>query len=210
MSERYYRLELDDAAAASFTSLGKYYYGTLDEIAGFISAFENDPKLKDDYQPLISAFKTYVAGDHQVKHMVAYREVPFLTPVRLLHEEKGHLENFSWEHLNTWRWPYMMRCEKAECRHFWFKEEETFVRCVKAVFYGLAYEGLMDDWIKVGDMLWGYSHMIEFEPPRVYNRLAEIEKTFKTRDDALADIASFRSDYSPDFTEFCNDIFGDG
>ena len=32
----YYRLELDDAAAASFTSFGKYYFGTIVEIQGFI------------------------------------------------------------------------------------------------------------------------------------------------------------------------------
>ncbi len=52
--------------------------------------------------------------------------------------------------------------------------------------------------------------MIEYETPRVFNRLAEIETTFKTKDEALADWASFRNNYAPDFTEFCNDIFGDG
>ena len=33
----YYRLELDDYSAAAFASLGKYYYGTLDEIRDFVA-----------------------------------------------------------------------------------------------------------------------------------------------------------------------------
>ena len=210
MSEQFYRLELDDASAASFTSFGKYYYGTLDEIEAFIAAIDNDTRWREDYQPLVAAFKAYISGDHKVKHMVAYREVPFLTPVRLLHTEVGYLENYSWEHLNTWRWPYPMRCDKVECNHFWLKDGNNYVRCMKAVFYGLAYEGLMDDWTEVGGMLWGYLHMIEYEPPRVFNRLAETEKTFNSKDEALKDWTSFRSNYAPDFTEFCNDIFGDG
>lgn len=31
----YYRLELDDYSAAAFTSFGKYYYGTLEDLRCF-------------------------------------------------------------------------------------------------------------------------------------------------------------------------------
>lgn len=210
MFEVYFRLELDDASAAAFTSFGKYYYGTLSEIEEFIQAIDNDQRLREDYQSLISAFKAYIAGDHQVKHFVAYQEVPFLTPVRLEKTEKRCLENYSWEHLNTWHFPYPMRCDKVECEHYLFRDENRYVRCVKANFYGLSYEGFKGDWIGVGEMFWGYPHLIEHNPPRVYNRLAEIEKTFDSKDTALEDWSSLRSSYVPIFTEFCNDIFGDG
>ena len=38
----YYRLELDDYAAAAFTSFSKEYFGTLDDIRGLITALEQD------------------------------------------------------------------------------------------------------------------------------------------------------------------------
>ena len=33
----YYRLELDDYSAAAFTSFGKYYYGTLEDLRKLLS-----------------------------------------------------------------------------------------------------------------------------------------------------------------------------
>ena len=41
----YYRLELDDYAAAAFTSFSKDYYGTLDDILRLMDALENDEDL---------------------------------------------------------------------------------------------------------------------------------------------------------------------
>ena len=41
----YYRLELDDYAAAAFTSFSKDYYGTFDDILRLMDALENDEDL---------------------------------------------------------------------------------------------------------------------------------------------------------------------
>ena len=46
--------------------------------------------------------------------------------------------------------------------------------------------------------------------PLMWNRLAEPEKNFKTLAEAQADWEAFRAAPNPDFSEFCNDIFGDG
>ena len=97
----YYRLELDDYSAAAFTSFGKYYYGTLDEIRNFITQLSNDDAFRDRFSELISAFQAFEFGQHEVTHQVAYRETPLLVPAQLLHKEKITLDNYAWEHLNT-------------------------------------------------------------------------------------------------------------
>ncbi len=97
----YYRLELDDYSAAAFTSFEKYYYGTLDELRCFFDALSSNKNHKDPFSQLISAFRAFEAGERDSKHYVAYREVPLLVPVKLLHKEKITLPNHSWEHLNT-------------------------------------------------------------------------------------------------------------
>ena len=40
----YYRLELDDYSAAAFTSFGKYYYGTLEDLRCFFGELAHDGK----------------------------------------------------------------------------------------------------------------------------------------------------------------------
>ena len=46
----YYRLELDDYSAAAFTSFGKYYYGTLEDLCCFFGELAHDEKLKKQFK----------------------------------------------------------------------------------------------------------------------------------------------------------------
>ena len=55
----YYRLELDDYSAAAFTSFGKYYYGTLDEIRDFIDKLCSNEDFGDRFVELILAFYAF-------------------------------------------------------------------------------------------------------------------------------------------------------
>ena len=206
----YYRLELDDYSAAAFTSFGKYYYGTLDEIRDFIDKLCSNEDFGDRFVELISAFHAFEAGQHDVKHNVAYRDVPLLVPVRLLYKEKITLDNHAWEHLNTWRWPYNMRCEKVESEHLWFACGREYCRAAKAVFTNLQYAGTVGQWNDVGDMLWGFPGILTRDLSGFRNRLAEPEEYFKSRAEAQQDWEAFTFAPDPDYTEFCNDIFGDG
>ena len=47
-------------------------------------------------------------------------------------------------------------------------------------------------------------------PFSFWNRLDEPEKQFKTKEDAKRDWELFPENPDPDYSEFCNDIFGDG
>lgn len=209
-SSQYYRLELDDVSAPSFTSFGKFYYGTMNGIKGFIDALDAADCTGDQANDLIRAFHSYLQGHTNATHFVAYREVPLLKEVRVIHEENLILENYSWEHLNTWGCPYYMRCSKVETRHLWLECEGTFSRVLFAHFTDLEYQGIIDHWKAVGMMLWGYPELLNYEPPHIFNRIAEPEKVFATENECEDDWGAFKAHPVPDFTEFCNDIFGDG
>ena len=206
----YYRLELDDYSAASFTSFGKDYFGTLEDILGFINALEQDDDFCKSQESLISTYHKYEQGEKKVRHNVAYQDVPFLVRTKVLHREHRQYRDLRWEHLNTWRWPYYMRCSQADTEHIWLKCGKKFYRCVKVRFTDLEYEGLDDQWDPLGGMLWGYPEMIEYEKPLLWNRLAVVEKYFDSLEDLQADIDAFVEKPDPEFSRFCDDIFGDG
>ena len=100
-SQQLYRLELDDMATPAFTSFGKYYYGTLEQIRTFIQALEEADYLGDHSKELIVAFHAYEAGQTDVRHNVAYREVPLLVPVTVLHEEQHLMDMETYQVHNT-------------------------------------------------------------------------------------------------------------
>ena len=210
MDEQYYCLHLDDYSAAAFTSFGKAYYGTMAEIKAFIEALDSDSEYHETYSKLISAFREYEAGNTAVKHNVAYQEIPLLEPVKLLGTAALRLDNYRWEHLNTWRWPYNMKCDVVDTTHYWFALDGIYCRTVKARFNNLRYEDIGGGWTAIEDRFWGFPMMIVPDGRYLYNRLAVEEKRFKRKKDAEEDRAAFPKTRDVDFTEFCNDIFGDG
>lgn len=208
--KKYFRLILDDYAAASFTSFNKHYFGTWEDVQQLLNELGEDRHSADSHKSLLAAFRAYEAGQADATHNVAYQEVPFLVPARLLHAEKVVLENHTWEHLNTWHFPYSMRCDKVVSEHLWFACEGEWIRTVKAEFKCLSYQDPIGQWKLVGNMLWGFPGMLTGNPAKFYNVLAEPEKIFQTRNDLEADWQAFKGTPDPDYTEFCNDIFGDG
>ena len=206
----YYRLELDDYSAAAFTSFGKYYYGTMEDLRCFFGELTIDEELNKRFKDLISTFQAFDEGQQGLTHYIAYRKVPFLVPAHLLHKETVTLESYKWEHTNTWGWPYYMRCDKVESEHLWFACGGEYFRAVKAVFLKLQYAGTADQWNHIGTMLWGFPCILTGNPFSFWNRLAETEKHFKTMEEVQQDWKAFLKAPDPDYSEFCNDIFGDG
>lgn len=210
MDEELYCLNLDDYSAASFTSFGKAYYGTMPQISAFIKALAEDERSRKNHEELITAFQEYQRGNLDVCHTVAYQKIPLLEPVIVIGTATQRLNHYRWEHLNTWRWPYHMRCDCVEARHYWIKADGYYTRCITARFENLAYEGIGDSWVSVGDMIWGFPHIIEVNGRYSFNRLAVEEKRFTRHKDLIADKEAFQMAHDVNFTEFCNDIFGDG
>ena len=206
----YYRLELDDYSAAVFTSFGKYYYGTLEDLRCFFGELAHDEKLKKQFKELLSTFQAFEEGHQDLSHSIAYRKVPFLVPAQLLHREPVTLENYKWTHTNTWDKPYYMRCDKVRSEHLWLACGREYCRVTKAVFTKLQYAGAIGQWKDVGTMLWGFPCILTGDSSGFRSWLAEPERHFKTMAEARRDQEAFSHDPDPDFSEFCNDIFGDG
>lgn len=59
-------------------------------------------------------------------------------------------------------------------------------------------------------MLWGFPCILAGNQFGFRNRLAESEKQFKTMEEVQQDWEVFLKSPDPDYSEFCNDIFGDG
>lgn len=209
MSKQLYRLCLDDFSSASFCSFEKYYFGTLDDIKNFIDAIRSDEKLAEKFANLINTFDKYMAGEKNIKHNVAYREMPFLVRAKCLDTTESMLTNYNWEHINTWQWPYDMRCKEAKSSHVWISCQGEYMRCIRTEFIDLEYEHFNGRWDEPG-MIWGYPHQIEFDNNRTYNRLFVAEKLFKNKTESLEDIEKFKINPDPNFKEVLDDIFGDG
>ena len=207
---RYYRLLLDDYSAASFTSFSKDYYGTLDQISSLFEAMKEDEEVADRQKYILGIYDRYIAGESKISHQVAYREVPFLVPAKVLGIETTVLENHAWEHTNTWGCPYLMKCDKAECTHIWFSCYGKYSRCIQVKFTNLQYENAVGDYAPLGSMIWGYPEQIAGRNGNLYNRLFVEEKVFKNKAEAMNDRMNFIHSPDPKFDEFLNDIFGDG
>lgn len=210
MDEQYYCLMLDDYSAPSCTSFGKAYYGTLSQIKSFIESLEANEKQRESHASLIEAFHEYEAGNTSVTHHVAYQKVPLLEPLKLIGTATHRMDNYRWDHTNVWGWPYHMRCDTVETQHFWFAAEGYYVRGLMAMFENLQYSGMRDEWIPLDDKFWGFPHIIEESDSLMYNTLIVEEKRFTRRKDLKADKDQFATKRDVDFTQFCNDIFGDG
>ncbi len=210
MNNRYYRLTLDDYSAASFTSFSKDYYGTLEQITELIEALRDNKDRQDTYQALKEPFDKFMSGDKYVMHNVAYRDVRFLSPVKVLGMANSKLTNATWEHINTWGYPYNFKCDYAKCEHIWISGFGKYCRVVKVHFTNLQMENTLGEYRKAGCMLWGFPGQITGENGNLHNRLLVEEKVFKNRMEALEDYLAFQENKNTNFKEFVNDIVGDG
>ena len=195
-----FHIELDDYAKPSIVSFGKSYFGTMDDIEEFISKFDEE----DD--ELVKAFREYINGNKDVEITVAFNKRKMLEEVKVYGSKELVSGGFKWEHINIWGFPYYLRCEGLNSKHYWIKSHTDYYRIIKARFRKLQYKNTMDEWSDI-DSIWGYPHIIEFG---MYNTLMVIEKRFDTLKELKEDMNQLNSIKDMDFTSFCNDIFGDG
>lgn len=210
MEKQYFCLILWDYSAPSFVSKSKAFYGTLADIRAFIGALESDKKTKEDFQETITAFHEFEAGNHTVTHNVAYRDFPLLEPVKIQYEAMLRLENHTWHHTNTWGYDHTLWCKSASTHHIWIEADGYFVRVVKAAFNTLQLQADNDLWTPLGHNFWGHPKILCTNKGSVFNRLAVEETRFENRDAAVSNFVRFYEEKDMDFSEFCNEIFGDG
>ena len=207
---RYFRLELDDYSTPSFVSAGKYYFGTLEDIDGLFQAIRNDENKAEHKQYILSVYDQFLAGEKKINHTVAFNEVPFLVPAKILGEDHSVLTDLSWEHMNTWDCPYVMKCDKAESTHQWISCQGQYFRCIQTKFTNLQFDSFDKTFMKFTGHAWGYPHQIEYDEPYTRSRLWVMEKMFKNKAQALNDRINFMHAPDPIFNFVLEDVFGDG
>lgn len=209
IKEQFYELRLDDYATPSFVSFDKPFYGTMEDIQGFVAALEQDEECRDRHEELISAFHAYENGNHDVKHHAAYQKIPLLIPVNVLERRTTTLQKYEWTHMNIWDCPYDLRCEELQAEQAWIAVHNGYARCLRARFKNLELQSIVnDDWRVFNDGFWGYAHMLEYDEPYVYNRLMVTEEAFKTKKLALENARA--DDPGLLLDEVCDEMFADG
>lgn len=204
MSKQLYLLALDNYAMPAFTSFSKHYFGTLEDIGGFVEALRATEENAKHENRLIGSRDRYMAGDHNATYNAAYQDGRLLVRVKCLGTAESMLSNHEWEHLNTWEWPYYMRCTKAESTHVWLSYQGSYVRCIRTRFSNLEYKNTQGKYTAPSGCYWGYPHQIEEEDSITYNRMYVIEKTFKHKTEALLDMENFKAKPDIEFREVLN------
>lgn len=207
--DKWYALTMDDYAKPGFVSFTKLYFGTADIIDGFMQALRSDEDYAKSFANTLNAYDQYLQGEVEVTHYVAYAKHQLMTECRCLGIKTSLLEEYEWEHLNAWLWPYEMRCKIAQSSHAWIVCNNHYYRVIKTDFTAIGYLGFNDKLQLLGDMTIGLPYQIERTPNGITNRMYVIEKEFRTRKDLAADMNQ-ETIADINFTEILNDVYGDG
>lgn len=210
MDEQYYCLRLWDYSVPAYVSRSKVYYGTLEDMKAFIEALDADEETREDFRETIAAFRAFEAGNHTVPHNVAYQVFPLLEPVGNLDDAMMKLGPRRWTHINTWGCDYEMRCDSVVLEHLWIDGPEGCCRVMKARFRNLQRQGSDGSWQPLTCGFWGHPKMLYMEDGALCNRLFVPDKTFENTKAAGKDWAFFDTKPDLDFTQFCNEVFGNG
>ena len=208
MAEQYFNLNFYDPAVPAFCSFDKMYVGTIDEIRVVMNRLA---KTKD-YVGTVKAWKAYCTGDHNAIHNVAYRDIPLLTPVEYVSSSQLTIPGRTWEHINTWGWPYVMKISEGRISQVIVKHEGQYVRMLRAWLGDLCYESFGRKWVPLTGGFWGNDFVLDVikRPGKhfTFNNLLYIEE------DSSDDLAEFEDKLlNPEaliFDKICDEIFADG
>lgn len=153
---RYYRLLLDDYSTASFTSFRQRLLRYARPIGGLFQSVERGRRNCRATKYILSIYDQFLAGNKKISHSVAYREVPFLVPAKILGTATSVLIDYAWEHINTWECIYKMKCGKAESTHIWVSCYGKYCRCIQTKFTNLLYKNMVKDYVDHDECFLGF------------------------------------------------------
>ena len=178
---RYFTLYLEDYSASPLCPGTKKYYANKQELSDFLKAIEN---TKENSNVTISQ-----------------------KAVNSIEQTVITLNEYQWEHINTWGFPYIMKAQKIIAEQILLKIKNKYYRCVKPTFTRLQYSTEKTDWMPIGNNLWGFPNIFEIKGDQHRYRLYVIEQEYTSIDDAQADMTDTSKII---FKNVCGDVFGDG
>ena len=208
MNEQYYVLNLWDYGTPAYCSYDKMYIGTEDEIRAAINAMKSEGKSSET----VEAVERYLAGDKNATHNIAYRDIPALESCTLIASSLFSIGEYSWEHMNVWGFPYIMKCDSAEVKQIIIEYKEAYYRCVRVRCKNLCYQATSENWKLLGDFYLGPAYLFDVkdapsEPRIMSNLLYVVEKAYNDLQEADDEMLSKEH---LNLKGFCDDIFADG
>ena len=207
MSEQYYLLRLWDPALPPFVSGDRMYIGSESDIQATMASIEK----RGVSQETLEAYKRYVSGDKTATHSIAYRTVPILEKVKVIRSSIMSIGEHKWEHINTWNYPYYVKCDSAEITRIIVKYKKKYLRCYKVIFKNLRCENVDGTWYKLDTFFIGNQFLVDVQ------HLTESDFTIttllyeaETQHDTLEEADDIDRSDNIDLKFFCDEIFGDG
>ena len=209
--QQYYKLVLDDYATPSFISWYKDFFGTLDEISELIEALKTDRRTRESHQQTIDAFESFLNGNTEAEHIVAYNRQRLLTPVEIIKSSDTFLQTVIWDHSNVWDCIYRMKTDAVNVQRAIFKTDGSYVIGIKVHFQKLYYQTQKldspDKWNQLKDGFWGFPKLFDISEDILRYRLY-------TAMNRYPDLCSAEEDFADedqiDFKQIIDDVFGDG
>lgn len=204
MNETLFRMHLEEPAAPGFCSLSKSYFGTLDDFSAVISNMAQMGCNQDTVQ----AFRAYQEGNIEAEHTVCYNKDRLLKPVGVIAKIIYELEDVCWDHINIYDCVYKMRASKSIVEQVLVRDGDTYYRCIRPAFTGLQYqaEGI-PIWRPIGDRIWGNGSVVHIADNTIAFLTYVCENHSTELQPLLGDMWSIDA---IDFTQACNEIFGNG
>ena len=206
--EKYYVIHLDDYAAAQFTSFGKMYFGTLEEIGHFIRLLEKETETAEAHKDTIEGFYKFLEGDTKVTHKVAHQDVRLLTPVRVRGSTTFRMNRRIWTHLNTWRWPVKMRATQIVVEVKVFQIGSKIYRAIRPSFRSLSdYSPFTKKWSRRQACFWGFPHMLDLDGDWNQCRFFVVNEEYTEFSQACEDMYDVTK---INFEPAINEVYGNG
>ncbi|MBQ9270007.1 MAG: DNA (cytosine-5-)-methyltransferase [Oscillospiraceae bacterium] len=143
---------------------------------------------------------------------MGYQEIPVLEPVEVFESSELKLPEITWEHLNAWMWPYIMKFASAEIKQILIKYDGKYHRCIKAAITDLCYEGIRSTWVPVGSAYWGNASILKTKRlaggQQIFGNILYVQEDSSEDKEVLS-----RRMNDPEAVilgRLCDEIFGDG
>jgi hypothetical protein len=212
--KKYYALCLDDYATISFVSSFKHYYGNIEDFDNYFKKCKDDETYIKNHSETLTAYDSFKNGNAAIKHDVAYSSQQLMTRITFYGEACIEInKKISWNHYNIYNCIYSMVADKCTNSYIWIKRGSKYLRCMKPSFVNLRCLAAPDEYIKFNNNFWGYPNIITTYKDFKGNLITEAnlyvkDCVFNSKEELMNDMENFTGESN--YTEFCNDIFGNG
>lgn len=116
------------------------------------------------------------------------------------------VHNMFWTHTNIWGFPYEMKIDEGRVAVYWIEEEGQYKRIILPYFVNVQYDGGITGYRQVNNA-WGNPEVIVINDNSITLNYGYCDVIFPSPKEFYNDILKPRPF---DFTQFCNEIFGNG